>query len=440
MSNSERLSNLIGSFAITRTKGEVIIEKVLREMELGLQGRKSSLKMLPAFVWPPTGDEQGTYLAIDFGGTNLRVLAVTLEGKGKIAEIEICSHVISQAVISGTKNDLCNFIIDKVLDFMQTHKMDTTAQFEIGLTFSFPMEQKSIASGVLLNWTKGFIVRGVVGRDVVTLIQKAFCKRGFPHFKIKVIANDTVGTLLRGRYSDSQCDMGVILGTGTNAAYIEKVSNIKKDKTLSSKTGTMLINIEWGGFNLLPQTRYDQTLDLYSSNPGEQFLEKMVSARYLGELVSLIVNDFIEREEFSSAMRTIKAKDSFTTEELSQIMGDKVSALPVTKKILAGKGIIRSLQKDRMLVKRITKMAMDRSAGLAAVMMLAVIKKGDCCSFQEHSIAVDGSLYEKAYGYKEEVLRVIGLFLGKKRNKIKPFICKDGSGVGVAIATAIVSE
>ena len=40
--------------------------------------------MLPTFVigWP-TGAEKGAYLAVDLGGTNLRVCHVELEGDGK---------------------------------------------------------------------------------------------------------------------------------------------------------------------------------------------------------------------------------------------------------------------------------------------------------------------------------------------------------------------
>lgn len=437
---NRKIEELKKDFRLNQKERRLMIGQVQKEMQLGLRGKKSSLKMLPAFVCPPTGDEKGTYLAIDFGGTNLRVLAVTLKGNGEIAEPKICSHVIAQKAISGTKDNLCDFIVEKVIEFIKLHQMDISREIEIGLTFSFPMRQKSIASGVLLNWTKGFTTKGMVGKDVVRLIQKTFSKKGFPQIKIKAIANDTVGTLLRGRYSNSSCDMGVILGTGTNAAYIERAFNITKDKALCNKTGLMLINMEWGGFNLVPQTKYDKELDLKSSNPGEQFLEKMVSAHYLGELVSLIVDDFVAAGEFSSAMQFIQTKNCFTTQELSQIIEDKHSALPVTKKILAEKGAVRASQRDCSLLKEIAKIIMQRSADLAATMIAAVIKKGDCCSYREHAVAIDGSLYEKAYGYKENVLRTINSILGRKRKAIVPFVCKDGSGIGVAIAAAIASK
>ena len=40
------------------------------------------------------------------------------------------------------------------------------------------------------------------------------------------LANDTAGTLVAGCSKYANCHSGVILGTGTNAAYSEKVSNV----------------------------------------------------------------------------------------------------------------------------------------------------------------------------------------------------------------------
>lgn len=40
--------------------------------------------MLPTYVFGwPTGNEKGSYLAVDLGGTNLRVCHVELEGEGR---------------------------------------------------------------------------------------------------------------------------------------------------------------------------------------------------------------------------------------------------------------------------------------------------------------------------------------------------------------------
>ena len=52
--------------------------------------------------------------------------------------------------------------------------------------------------------------------------------------------NDTVGTLAGARYKDDECMVAVILGTGTNAAYVEHASNIPKWDQPLPKSGEMV--------------------------------------------------------------------------------------------------------------------------------------------------------------------------------------------------------
>jgi hexokinase len=52
--------------------------------------------------------------------------------------------------------------------------------------------------------------------------------------------NDTVGTLAAGSYNDEDAVIGVILGTGSNAAYVEKASDIPKLEGELPKSGKMV--------------------------------------------------------------------------------------------------------------------------------------------------------------------------------------------------------
>jgi len=52
--------------------------------------------------------------------------------------------------------------------------------------------------------------------------------------------NDTIGTLAGGRYYDSDVVIAVILGTGTNAAYVERAQAIPKWHGLLPKSGDMV--------------------------------------------------------------------------------------------------------------------------------------------------------------------------------------------------------
>ena len=52
--------------------------------------------------------------------------------------------------------------------------------------------------------------------------------------------NDTIGTLAGGRYYDNDVVIAVILGTGTNAAYVERAQAIPKWHGLLPKSGEMV--------------------------------------------------------------------------------------------------------------------------------------------------------------------------------------------------------
>lgn len=65
--------------------------------------------------------------------------------------------------------------------------------------------------------------------------------------QITALINDTTGTLMASRYVDPRTKIGVIFGTGCNAAYVEKVKNIPKIKHLGlPDDADLAINCEWG--------------------------------------------------------------------------------------------------------------------------------------------------------------------------------------------------
>ncbi|GAB4838446.1 hexokinase A [Ancistrocladus abbreviatus] len=59
-----------------------------------------------------------------------------------------------------------------------------------------------------------------------------------PESRLRV--NDTVGTLAGGRYDDPEVIAAVILGTGTNAAYVERAHAIPKWHGPLPKSGEMV--------------------------------------------------------------------------------------------------------------------------------------------------------------------------------------------------------
>ncbi|PNT72742.1 hypothetical protein BRADI_2g48547v3 [Brachypodium distachyon] len=254
------------------------------EMRAGLASEDGSkLKMLVTYVDSlPSGDEKGLFYALDLGGTNFRVLRVQLGGKEQ--------RVIKQESVG----ELFDFIAAALTKFVASEGVDyhlpEGTQRELGFTFSFPVKQTSISSGILIKWTKNFAVDEMVGKDIVAELNEAIKRKGLV-MKVSALVNDTVGTLAAGRYVDNDTIVAVILGTGTNAAYIEHVHAIPKWHVHLPKSADMIINMEWGNFKSghLPLTEFDQALDAESLNPGEQIYEKLTSGMYMGEIVRRIL-------------------------------------------------------------------------------------------------------------------------------------------------------
>uniref|UniRef100_A0A804NE56 Phosphotransferase n=1 Tax=Zea mays TaxID=4577 RepID=A0A804NE56_MAIZE len=256
-----------------------VADAMVAEMRAGLASNDSEgdsgssvlLKMLVTYVDSlPSGDEKGLFYALDLGGTNFRVLRIQFGGK-------------EQRIV---KQESKTFIASEGEGFYLPEGM----QRQLGFTFSFPVKQNSVASGTLIKWTKGFAIDEMVGKDVVAELNKAIKRQGVD-MEVTVLVNDTVGTLAAGRYVDNDTVAAVILGTGTNAAYIEHMDSIPKWCGPPPESGNMVINMEWGNFRSthLPLTEFDVALDAESLNPDEQIYEKLISGMYMGEIVRRVL-------------------------------------------------------------------------------------------------------------------------------------------------------
>ena len=71
------------AFALPRREMDAAARGFQGEIGQGLSGKESSLRLLPAYVGLPTGEETGEFLTVDFGGTNVRAAKVRLFGGGR---------------------------------------------------------------------------------------------------------------------------------------------------------------------------------------------------------------------------------------------------------------------------------------------------------------------------------------------------------------------
>lgn len=126
----------------------------------------------------PDGDEQGTFLALDMGGTNLRVCEITLTEEKGAFDITQSKYRMPEELKTGTAEELWEYIADCLQQFIESHhENEKLSKLPLGFTFSYPATQEYIDHGVLQRWTKGFDIDGVEGHDVVPPLEAILRRR-----------------------------------------------------------------------------------------------------------------------------------------------------------------------------------------------------------------------------------------------------------------------
>ncbi|XP_051185044.1 hexokinase-7-like isoform X1 [Lolium perenne] len=442
--------------ATPATRLDSVAAAMEEEMRAGLRGEGGSkIKMIVSYIDNlPNGSEEGLFYALDLGGTNFRVLRVQLAGKDKrVANLESREVSIPPHLISGSSADLFGFIASALAKFVADEGQHNKVvlggkQRELGFTFSFPVRQTSVASGTLIKWTKEFAVDDAVGEDVVAELKTAMEKQGLD-MRVSALINDTVGTLAAGSYNDEDIVIGVILGTGSNAAYVEKANAIPKLNGELPQSGNMVINTEWGNFNspCLPTTEYDQALDEESVNPRGQIFEKLISGLYLGDIVRRVLLKIATQCLIFGDVDSTKLRSHFVlrTPDVSAMHHDETPDLTiVAEKLAANLKIADTSFETRKMVVEICDIVTTRSARLAAAGIVGIMRKigrGTPDDKRKTGIAIDGGLFEHYGKFRQCLESTLVELLGEEASKsVCVNLTKDGSGLGAALIAAAHSQ
>jgi len=418
--SADKLNEFQAEFELTSKIQDKIALGFSEEMERRLQGEDGCLKMIGSYISKlPSGQETGVIYALDMGGSNYRVVRVELEGSEKPTKLSTLKKTVPEALMSekADADQLFGWLADQIVEFA-TSQGDLKTHIPIGFTFSFGAKRSKVNEGILMEWTKGYATRNCTGRDVVELMEKACIARGLD-VKIHACLNDTVGTLMSCAYQNHDCLIGLILGTGSNACYVEP----RKDGEI--------VNIEWGGFDQVSyRTVVDVGIDEISPNRGRQLTEKMISGMYLGEISRRIFNII-----FPNSLPTVWG---FETKSVSDILvADETKIADIAKNDLKYAGVWT--QEHSQIIRKICEMVRLRSATLATTLISVVIQKTQVLGSSDGTISVgiDGSLYKLMPGYKEIMRKVLEQRLGKENaERVQLRLSEDGSGKGAALVVA----
>ncbi|KAK4134762.1 actin-like ATPase domain-containing protein [Trichocladium antarcticum] len=266
--------------------------------------------MLPSYNSQlPTGRESGQYLALDVGGSTLRVALVELRRR----DVSECGSRIVRMNTFKIDNDVRSLRGAEFFEWMAERIHGTVERSEnghttehpllVGLAWSFPIEPRQTSSrgGKLCPMGKGFLAADdLVGEDLGETIQLACLQKGL-HVELSAIVNDSSATLLSAAYTTPSTRFGLILGTGVNIAAHLPVATIGRPKysdrpsSWHETASHVIVNTELGMFgkDILPLTKWDKLLKAAHPRPDFQPLEHLVSGYYLGEICRLALLDAI---------------------------------------------------------------------------------------------------------------------------------------------------
>ncbi|XP_078421933.1 hexokinase-2-like isoform X2 [Cetorhinus maximus] len=442
LAKQQKMREEILSAFLLRDEQLLEVKKRMRmQMERGLKKETHSaaaVKMLATYVRStPDRTEKGDFLALDLGGTNFRVLMVKIwSGKCRAVEMHNKIYAIPMDAMEGTGEELFDHIVHCISDFLEYMGMKDCV-LPLGFTFSFPCEQRKLDQDILLKWTRGFKATGCEGEDVVDLLREAIRRRGEFELDVVAIVNDTIGTMTSCGYDDPFCEVGLIVGTGCNAGYMEVMKNVEM---VEGDEGRMCINMEWGAFGddgCLDdvRTEFDRDVDQLSLNPGKQRYEKMISGMYLGEIVCNILISFTKRGLLfrGKISERLKTRGIFETKFLSHIESDWLALLQL-RAIFQQLGL-QSTCDDSIIVKEVCGVVSRLAAQLCGAGMAAVVDKIRENRNLEH-IKVNVGIIGTLYKLHPQIIHQTVERLAPKC--LVSFVqSEDGSGKGAALITAV---
>lgn len=369
----------------------------LEEMQRGLDGKESSLLMIPSYIsLKPQIELLKKVVCVDAGGTNFRIAEAYFDADGRFVMDGFERHIMPGVSEEVTADEFFNALAELIAPYARKTK-------NLAISFAYRAKILEDIDCEIFELTKELKVSGIEGRHLCKEIISALEKMGIPGVRA-IALNDTVATALAGKAEKLNEGFGTftgtILGTGNNSCYMEKISNIGKISGLD-KNGVMLINTEAGSYDKQPRADIDIAYSNSMTYPNIGVSEKMISGAYFGGLCLFVLKAAAREGVF---------------EEPGVLGLEKLSTMAVSEFLMDGVGTIReyfSGGQDIEAVRALLENMVKRAARVCALQMAAMAMK----SHKENNRAcmvIEGTTYEKMPGMKEEIKKVLFEYLANQ--------------------------
>ena len=213
-------------------------------------------------------------------------------------------------------------------------------------------------------------------------------------------------------------------GTGTNTCCTVPGSKITK---LGNTAYDMIVNLECGMYDGLPQGVFDRELDFASHNPGQKRFEKMTAGVYLGELCR-------------RALRQA-ANDGL----LSPGCAEKIWALPHMDSVApdawaSGERLeeLTEQEKDAQFISETARFFFERSAQLMCANLIAMAMLTDAGKTGKTAVYAEGSLVQRNHIYRPALTALLEKKLCEELGRnVSLFVEEDTTLPGAAAAALL---
>ena len=394
------------------------------EMKRGLEGKESSLAMIATYTEAGNDIPDGeSVIVMDAGGTNFRTCLVTFnDGVAEISDFQKVGMPGAKKEV--TKKEFFSILADNIERFMGKSK-------KIGFCFSYAAEITPDHDGIPLMFSKEIKAPEVIGKRIGKELLAELSSRGYDTEGMTVsVVNDTVATLLAAKAAykgDASTYIGFILGTGTNTAYVERNSNIKK---LTLSEGSQIINVESGCLKL-ELSEIDSEFMKTTKDSNAYHLEKKISGAYLGPFTLFVLKKAAKEGVFSSqSAENLSEMNDLETKDVGGFLreaGDFSNPL----------SFFSANKEDAKNAYIIMRSIVERSGKLTALnLTAAVIASGEGEDPRRPVVInADGTTFYKTCFLEDYVKEYLDQILWKKEGKVCQIVSIDNSPtIGAAIA------
>lgn len=384
-------------------------DEVLKDLNEALLSN-SPVSMLPNFNISPSGDEQGRFLIIDLGGSTLRIAIIEIRPRNNIQETandrsnRISIAIEKKWIVNNNSkvidNEFFKFMGSKIVETINEQEehlrlINTNDEvINVGITWSFPLEQISHNSGRIVNVGKGWeISPEIQNQDLKFILQNSVKQHYNMNLDVKTIINDSLAVYAAGSFLSSDLKLAMVLGTGYNVCCSLNTDQFHPEKSLNEPA--VLINSETSlfGSNLLglsndldgiidnrflkPSFKSHMSADDNSKTIFQPY-ECMTSGRYLPELTRLSILKLVNNQEiFRHINLPVDSKlyiayDGFSGELMCHIL-ETDDIQQIADKINQEFDIKVDLQ-DALKIKQLVDSIIKRASYIITISIISFIK------------------------------------------------------------------